>query len=141
MLTIWADTYNRLAIFHAAALLMGSNMGPLISSVAMFRPDIVVTAVMGTCMVFACFSAAALLAKRRHFLYLGGILGSFLSLLCTFRYYIFFVRINYRCRRDISSDRFLNFITGGGMSSGLYEIELYGGLFMFMAYIVFDTQV
>ena len=41
----------------------------------------------------------------------------------------------------ITPNRFLNFITGGSMSSGLYEIELYGGLFMFMAYIVFDTQV
>ena len=63
-------------------------MSPLISSVAMYRPDIVITAVMGTCMVFACFSAAAMLAKRRHFLYLGGILGSFLSLLCTFRFFL-----------------------------------------------------
>ena len=27
------------------------------------------------------------------------------------------------------------------MSSGLFEVELYGGLFMFMGYIVFDTQV
>jgi hypothetical protein len=81
-----ADTYNRLALFHAVALLMGCNMSPLISSVAMFHPEIVITAVMATCAVFACFSAAALLAKRRHFLYLGGILGSFLSLLCMFRF-------------------------------------------------------
>jgi FtsH-binding integral membrane protein len=80
-----ADMYNRLALFHAVALLMGCNMSPLISSVAMFHPEIVITAVMATCAVFACFSAAALLAKRRHFLYLGGILGSFLSLLCMFR--------------------------------------------------------
>jgi hypothetical protein len=37
--------------------------------------------------------------------------------------------------------RFLNFITAGSMSSGLFEVELYGGLLMFMGYIVFDTQV
>jgi Bax inhibitor 1 len=120
---------------------MGCNMGPLISSVAMYRPDIVVTAVMGTCMVFACFSAAALLAKRRHFLYLGGILGSFLSLLCTFRFVYFTCFARKHFTVTITPNRFLNFITGGSMSSGLYEIELYGGLFMFMAYIVFDTQV
>eukprot|EP00960_Hanusia_phi_P028669 747545-Hanusia_phi.AAC.1 len=30
---------------------------------------------------------------------------------------------------------------GGTMSAGLYEIELYGGLFMFMAYVIFDTQM
>jgi len=37
--------------------------------------------------------------------------------------------------------RFLNFIMGGTLSAGLYEIELYGGLFMFMAYVIFDTQM
>lgn len=30
---------------------------------------------------------------------------------------------------------------GGFLSSGLYAIELYGGLCMFMLYIVFDTQM
>lgn len=37
--------------------------------------------------------------------------------------------------------RFLNMIMGGGLSAGLFAIELYGGLVMFMLYIVFDTQV
>jgi hypothetical protein len=37
--------------------------------------------------------------------------------------------------------RFLNMMMGGFLSSGLYAIELYGGLCMFMLYIVFDTQM
>lgn len=72
-------------------------------------------------MIFVSFSAAALVAKRRHFLYLGGILASAISGLCTLR--------------------MLNFFMGGTLSAGLFAVELYGGLAMFMCYIIFDTQV
>lgn len=37
---------------------------------------ILVTALLGTATVFVCFTLAALLAKRREYLYLGGLLGS-----------------------------------------------------------------
>ena len=30
--------------------------------------------------------------------------------------------------------RFLSFIMGGALSSGLFEVQLYGGLAMFMGY-------
>jgi hypothetical protein len=72
-------------------------------------------------MIFVSFSAAALVAKRRHFLYLGGILASAISVLCTLR--------------------MLNFFMGGTLSAGLFAVELYGGLAIFMSYIIFDTQV
>lgn len=72
-------------------------------------------------MIFVSFSAAALVAKRRHFLYLGGILASAISGLCTLR--------------------MLNFFMGGTLSAGLFAVELYGGLAVFMCYIIFDTQV
>jgi hypothetical protein len=39
--------YNRLAIFHAAGLLMGINLGPLLAQVAFHRPDLVITALTG----------------------------------------------------------------------------------------------
>ncbi len=35
----------------------------------------------------------------------------------------------------------LNWVMGGSLSQGLYTVELYGGLFMFMMYIIFDTQI
>lgn len=108
-------------MFHAAGLLMGINLGPLLAQVAFYRPDIILTALLGTAMIFVSFSAAALVAKRRHFLYLGGVLGSAISILC--------------------SMRMLNFFMGGTLSAGLFAVELYGGLAMFMAYIIFDTQM
>ena len=116
-----ADVFNRLAVFHAAGLLIGINLGPLLAHVAFYRPDIILTALLGTAMIFVSFSAAALVAKRRHFLYLGGVLGSAISILC--------------------SMRMLNFFMGGTLSAGLFAVELYGGLAMFMAYIIFDTQM
>lgn len=36
---------------------------------------------MGTAIAFACFSCAAVVAKRREYLYLGGLLSSGLSIL------------------------------------------------------------
>jgi len=53
------------------------------------RPDIVMTALMGTCTIFVCFSAASMLAKRREFLYLGGMLSSAISMLFMARWLIY----------------------------------------------------
>ena len=64
---------------------MGINLGPLLGQVAFYRPDIIITALTGTTMIFISFSAAALLAQRRHFLYLGGVLGSAISILFSLR--------------------------------------------------------
>ena len=35
----------------------------------------------------------------------------------------------------------LNFFLGGTLSAGLFVVELYGGLAMFMCYIIFDTKM
>lgn len=43
--------------------------------------SILVSAFVGTAVAFGCFSAAAMLAKRREYLYLGGLLSSGLSIL------------------------------------------------------------
>jgi FtsH-binding integral membrane protein len=115
------DTMNRLVIFSATGLLMGINLGPLLEAAAVVAPEAIVTALMGTALIFASFSAAALFAKRRSLLFIGGICGSFLSMMISLR--------------------FLNFVFGGYLSSGLFEMQLYGGLAMFMGYVIFDTQM
>lgn len=47
----------------------------------MFSFSLLVSAFVGTAVAFACFSAAAMLARRREYLYLGGLLSSGLSML------------------------------------------------------------
>ena len=43
--------------------------------------SLMVSAFVATILAFACFSAAALVARRREYLYLGGLLSSGLSIL------------------------------------------------------------
>lgn len=43
--------------------------------------SIIVSAFVGTAVAFGCFSAAAMLARRREYLYLGGYLAAGLSML------------------------------------------------------------
>lgn len=99
--------------------LQGTLLGPLISSAISLHPAVLVAALLGTMVVFACFSAAALLTPRRSHLYLGGYLSSALTLLLCMR---------------LGSWMF------GGRSL-VYEGELYIGLLVFAAYVLFDTQV
>lgn len=77
------------------------------------------TALLGTTTIFACFSAAALVTKRRSYLYLGGLLSSALSLLMVMR---------------LGGALF-----GRGML--LFQAELYLGLLVFVGYVLVDTQV
>ncbi|KAJ0106352.1 hypothetical protein Patl1_18377 [Pistacia atlantica] len=80
--------------------------------------SILITAFVGTGLAFACFSVAAMLAKRREYLYLGGLLSSGLSML-------FWLQ-------------FASSIFGG--STTIFKFELYFGLLVFVGYIVVDTQ-
>lgn len=43
--------------------------------------SVLVSAFVGTAVAFGCFSAAAMLARRREYLYLGGLLSSGISML------------------------------------------------------------
>ncbi|CAL5040676.1 unnamed protein product [Urochloa decumbens] len=72
---------NRFALLMSAALLQGASIGPLLDLVLHFDPRILVMAFVGTAIAFGCFSGAAILAKRREYLYLGGLLSSALSIL------------------------------------------------------------
>jgi Bax inhibitor 1 len=59
----------------------GLAVGPLVNLALDVDPGIVITAFLGTAAIFISFSLAALVAKRREYLYLGGLLGSAISML------------------------------------------------------------
>merc|ERR1719376_1654407 len=67
---------KRLSVLFGLAFFMGMSTAPLIEFAMFIDPSIVVTAFTGTCLIIACFTVSALLAKRRSYLYLGGILSS-----------------------------------------------------------------
>jgi hypothetical protein len=69
--------------------------------------------------VFACFSAAALVTKRRSYLYLGSMCSSAIMLLMVMR---------------LGSRLF-------GRSALSFQAELYLGLCVFVCYVLVDTQV
>lgn len=54
-------------------------MGPLLDMAVQINPQIIVSALVGTSVVFGCFSVAALTAERGRWLYLGGTLMTLLS--------------------------------------------------------------
>lgn len=64
------------SLFFPLRIPQGFSLGSLIELVLEVDPSTLVTALLATTTVFVCFAGAALLAKRRSYLYLGGILSS-----------------------------------------------------------------
>ncbi|CAO2600909.1 Bax inhibitor 1 [Lemmus lemmus] len=84
----------------------------------LFFHSILPTAFMGTAMIFTCFSLSALYARRRSYLFLGGILMSAMSLM------------------------FLSSL--GNLFFGsiwLFQANLYMGLLVMCGFVLFDTQL
>ncbi|XP_008465888.2 bax inhibitor 1-like [Cucumis melo] len=109
---------KRVSMLMAAALLEGASTGPLIGLAIDIDPSVLVSAFVGTAVAFGCFSAAAMFARRREYLYLGGLLSSGISMLLWLH--------------------FASSIFGG--STALFKFELYFGLLLFVGYMVVDTQ-
>ncbi|XP_058180983.1 bax inhibitor 1-like isoform X1 [Rhododendron vialii] len=114
----YEEQQKRVTLLMATALLQGASIGPLIDLAIEIDPSILVSAFVGCAVAFGCFSIAAMLAKRREYLYLGGLLSSGLSIL-------FWLH-------------FASSLFGG--SATLFKFELYFGLLVFVGYIVVDTQ-
>ncbi|KAI5594432.1 hypothetical protein BDE02_03G072600 [Populus trichocarpa] len=114
----YEEQRKRLALLMAAALFEGASIGPLIDLAIQIDPSVLITAFVGTAVAFGCFSAAAMLARRREYLYLGGLLSSGLSILLWVH--------------------FASSIFGG--SAAVFKFELYFGLLVFVGYVVVDTQ-
>ncbi|KAL4217340.1 Bax inhibitor 1 [Mactra antiquata] len=109
---------KRLGIFAGFTFLSGMSLGPLLDMVIRIDPSIISTALTGTCLIFVCFSLAALYNTNRAYLYMGGFLLSALSWMCL----LGFMNIFFR-------------------SKMIYDLNLYGGLILFCGFVMYDTQL
>lgn len=60
---------------------LGLGLGTLLDYAITINPSIIVTALISTAAIFVCFSVASLTAERGRWLYLGGTLLTFLTVL------------------------------------------------------------
>ncbi|XP_020216905.1 bax inhibitor 1 [Cajanus cajan] len=80
---------KRVTLLMLSSLFQGASIGPLIDLAVKIDPSLIFSTFVGTSLAFACFSGAALVARRREYLYLGGLVSSGLSIITTFRHVIF----------------------------------------------------
>ncbi|XP_068238209.1 bax inhibitor 1-like [Palaemon carinicauda] len=107
----------RLSLFGSFAFFTGVNLGPLLSMAMVVNPALIMQALLGTSVVFACFSLSALFAPRGYYLFLGGILTSALSTL-------FWLSM-------------MNLFFGSRL---IFQANIYIGLAVMCGFIVYDTQ-
>ncbi|KAF2883969.1 hypothetical protein ILUMI_22197 [Ignelater luminosus] len=98
--------------------LSGVGMGPLLEHVMIIDPSIIITALIGTSLVFVSFSICAMLSERGRWLYLGGTLLTLLSTLM-------FLSL-------------ANLLFGSML---LYQANLYLGLLVMCGFVLYDTQL
>jgi FtsH-binding integral membrane protein len=113
-----ANIGKRMAMLLGFAFTTGLNLGRLIGMVASINPEIIPTALLGTGVVFVCFTLAALYTHKRSYLYLGGILATGLTTMLALS--------------------LANLFMG---SSLLYSVELYLGLAVMCGMVLYDTQL
>ncbi|KAF3826262.1 hypothetical protein GH733_006376 [Mirounga leonina] len=109
---------KRLGLLAGFAFLTGVGLGPALELCIAINPSILPTAFMGTAMIFTCFTLSALYARRRSYLFLGGVLMSAMSLML------------------LSS--LGNLFFG---SIWLFQANLYVGLVVMCGFVLFDTQL
>ncbi|XP_034176690.1 bax Inhibitor-1 [Osmia lignaria lignaria] len=108
----------RLSYLLGFAFLSGLGLGPLLHLVISINPSIVITALIGTTVVFVSFSISSLLAERGRWLYLGGTLISLLNIMVLFSILNLFLRWSL-----------------------FYQAHLYIGLFLMCGFVIYDTQL
>ncbi|XP_033728667.1 probable Bax inhibitor 1 [Pecten maximus] len=109
---------KRLGIFAGFTFLSGMSLGSLLNNVNMVDPSIIVTAFLGTLVIFISFLLAALYNTNRTYLYMGGFLLSTLSCMCLARLFNIFIG-----------------------SRLIWEVMLYSVLFIFCAFVLYNTQL
>ncbi|CAG8557575.1 9128_t:CDS:2 [Ambispora leptoticha] len=114
------NKYLRYGLLYNFAFMEGLSIGPLIQYTLHvdYSGSLIVKACIATSLIFVSFTLSALFSKRREYIYLGGILGSALSILGCVSILNLFLR-----------------------SKILFSMELYLGLFMFCGYVLYDTQL
>lgn len=108
---------TRASLLYGFGFASGHSLGPLLDHVIDINPQIIVTALTGTTVVFFSFTVAALLAERGRFLFLGSIIISTLNII-------------------MMASLMNMFFKSTAVSQG----SLYIGLFAMAAFILYDTQ-
>lgn len=108
---------KRAAALLTCSFLLGSSLSQIVAYANFLNPSILPTALLATLAVFCSFSLAAMFSKERQFLFLGSILASGLT-------YLSFIS-------------FFNLFFHSNMA---HNILLYGGLFLYMGFVLYDTQ-
>lgn len=109
---------KRMGMLCLFGALQGMCIGPLIKLAVIIDPTIIITALLCTVVIFVSFTLAAVVATRRSYLYLGGFLSSALCMLCIMSFVGMFVP-----------------------AMRMMWLQLYGGLLIFSAFIIYDTQI
>jgi FtsH-binding integral membrane protein len=94
------------------------GMGPLLDTVIDINPSIIMTALLGTAVIFISFSLSALFAERGRWLYLGGTLMTLLSSLLILS--------------------LANLFFGSYL---IFQAHLYLGLLLMCGFVLYDTQL
>lgn len=108
----------RIGYLLGFAGLSGVGMGPLLEHIILVDPSIIVTALIGTSVVFVSFSICAMLAERGKYLFLGGTLMTMLSTLMLLS--------------------LANLLFGSML---LFQANLYIGLLAMCGFVLYDTQL
>lgn len=101
-----AEVEKRLGCFLAFAFCKGLTIGQLVAVAVYVDPAILITAFLGTSLIFACFSLSAVVAQRRSYLYLSAILSSGMSLLLLLRLVNVFARSTAMFSLELVRDLF-----------------------------------
>jgi len=109
---------TRLWYLIGFAFASGLGLGPLMEYAILINRSLIPTAFLSTCLIFGCFSLSAVFSNHRKWLYLGGTLMSFLSLLMMMS--------------------IINLFIGSKL---LYQIHLYLAFFVVCGFIMFDTSL
>lgn len=112
------NTNLRLSYLLGFAGLTGLGLGPLLELVIMVNPQIIITALLGTSIVFASFTLCALFAERGKWLFLGGTLMTLMS--------------------SMMIMGLANLFIG---STLIYQSQLYLGLAIMCGFVLYDTQM